>query len=100
GDMVTLELAPGNNIVQTPADRNEVDTSFVLRVSDIDASVARLRERGVRFINEPFDIGGGRVGYFTDPEGHVLGMQTRWDSSMRPEDQEARRRLAAGRLPT
>jgi predicted enzyme related to lactoylglutathione lyase len=100
GEVVTLEIAPGAGSRGAPADRAEENSSFVLRVADVDAAAAELRSKGVVFVNDPFDIGGGRVGYFADPEGHVLGIQTRWPSSERVEDREARRRVAAGELPS
>lgn len=100
GEVVSLELAPGAGSRGAPADRAEENSSFVLRVADVDAAAAELRSKGVAFVNEPFDIGGGRVGYFADPEGHVLGIQTRWPSSERVEDREARRRVAAGEPPS
>jgi lactoylglutathione lyase len=43
-------------------------------VADIDAEVARLKERGVRFTLEPGPRkpGGIRVAFFPDPDGNTL----------------------------
>lgn len=100
GDVCVLELAMGGSIQPVPSDRAEVATLPMLRVDDIDAMTARLKAQGVHFVNEPFDLPGGRVGYFVDPEGHTVGIHTRSAESMRIEDVAVRERLAAGKNPT
>jgi catechol 2,3-dioxygenase-like lactoylglutathione lyase family enzyme len=45
---------------------------FVLPVDDIDATVAALRERGVRFRNEVVTGPGGRQILVEDPDGNVV----------------------------
>lgn len=46
---------------------------FAIRVSDIDATVAELRDLGVD-VSDPHDVpgGGGRQAFFSDPSGNLL----------------------------
>jgi predicted enzyme related to lactoylglutathione lyase len=45
----------------------------VLRVADVDAASAALRERGVEAMHAVLDIGEGkRVATFRDPDGHPV----------------------------
>ena len=46
----------------------------VLYSSDLDASLARVREAGGRIIKEPFAFPGGRRFHFADPSGNVLAV--------------------------
>lgn len=39
---------------------------------DVFATVTRLRQRGVRFIEEPLDVGGATTATFVDPDGNYL----------------------------
>ncbi|MFN8533385.1 MAG: VOC family protein [Dehalococcoidia bacterium] len=95
GETATLNLFPGGTLAAIPTDRSGVDDSFILRVWDVDGLVADLKSRGVHFVNDPFDIPGGRLAYFADPEGRVIGLQQRTPASDRVEDHEAARRWAS-----
>lgn len=99
GATCAFEIAIGAPVQPEPTDRADARNAFVLRVADVEQAAAELADAGVRCVNPPFDIGGGRVAYYADPENHVFGVQQRWETSMRPEDVEVRRRLALGELP-
>ena len=46
---------------------------IALRVSDMDAAIASLNEKGVTWASDEFAAaGGGRIRNFTDPEGNLL----------------------------
>jgi predicted enzyme related to lactoylglutathione lyase len=50
---------------------------LVLRVEDMDAAVARIRDNGGRITQEPSAIGDadpGRDAYFLDPNGNEMGV--------------------------
>ncbi|WP_017601351.1 VOC family protein, partial [Nocardiopsis lucentensis] len=48
---------------------------FVLLYStDLDASVAAVREAGGEVVNGPYAFPGGRRFHFTDPSGNELGV--------------------------
>lgn len=98
GATCAFEVASGGAVQPLPADRMDVRNGFVFRVADVEKAAAELAAQGVRCVNPPFDIGGGRVGYYSDPEGHLFGIQERSPESTRPEDVEVRRRLALGEL--
>jgi lactoylglutathione lyase len=56
-----------------PGPRHEL---FVY-VEDVDATVASLREAGVRVVREPVDMPWGeRVGFVADPEGNLVSLAT------------------------
>jgi len=49
-----------------------VRMQITLMVDDVDATAARLAERGVTFINGPMDRPWGiRTACFADPAGHI-----------------------------
>jgi predicted enzyme related to lactoylglutathione lyase len=89
GRTVLLD-AKGGGRRQTPAvDRRDASNLFILRVSSLDTEVERLRARGVQFVHEPFATAGGKLAYFTDPEGQLIGLQERAATSDRVEDRLA-----------
>lgn len=92
GSNTVLEIAGGPDPEPTPTDRMLVNNTFVLRVHGLDAMVAGLKAKGVPFVAEPFQITNGRVAYFADPGGHMVGLQERAADSPDPLDQEAARR--------
>ncbi len=94
GDLVRLEIAPGCEPQAAPSDRMEVSNSFLLRVDNCSLRFAQVKAAGARVVNEPISIPGGQICYFSDPEGHVFGFQSRNSESTRPEDYEAVRRAA------
>lgn len=51
--------------------------SAVLEVTDFDASVAHLRERGVKFNLEPFTTPVCRMAFVSDPDGNSIGIHQR-----------------------
>jgi len=65
----TFSLALRNNPV--PADREGVHTYF--ECEDLDARVAALKERGLRFESDPSDQGWlWREAWLTDPAGNLI----------------------------
>lgn len=46
----------------------------ILYSSDLEASLARVREAGGRITTEPFDFPGGRRFHFQDPSGNELAV--------------------------
>jgi len=57
----------------TVAGEQEGATCVDFLVRDVDEVYRVLRERGVRFLQEPHDTAwGGRVALFADPDGHTL----------------------------
>lgn len=49
-------------------------TGFYFVVKDVDASVKKLRERGVKIVDEPEDKSYGRDACFQDPDGNVIAI--------------------------
>lgn len=92
GETALLEISEGCPPQPIPNDRAEVPDTFIIRVRDTDESYEYLKSKGVHFVNPPFDITDGRLAYFTDPEGHLVGIQRRRPTSERAEDHEANRR--------
>jgi catechol 2,3-dioxygenase-like lactoylglutathione lyase family enzyme len=50
---------------------------LALTVTDFDAALAGLRQKGVNFVGEPQESKGNRVVFFTDPEGNYLHLLQR-----------------------
>lgn len=65
---VEIGLIPGR---EKPADPEGPCVDFLVR--DVDEAYRALRDRGVRFLEEPHDTPwGSRIAVFTDPDGHLL----------------------------
>ena len=63
---VGVHLEPGQ--VRTPPG----GIRLVFEVDDVDQARQELQERGVTFIEEPFDQPLGKLARFVDPSGNVL----------------------------
>jgi glyoxylase I family protein len=79
-----IEVMPDD---QSPAPGRELFnpgiSHLAIRVTDLDAAVAQLRERGVQVADPIPAAGGGRVANFADPEGNVAQVVERppgWES--------------------
>ena len=95
GDLGRLQLSPGGRTESVVEDRALAPDMWMLRVHDLDGLVADLDAAGVRWINRPFEMTGGTLAYFVDPEGHIVGIQDHGDDG-RVQEQEAATRWAAG----
>lgn len=95
GDLGRLELAPGGRVETPVADRALAVDMWMLRVHDMEGFVADLDKAGVRWINRPFEMTGGVLAYFADPEGHIVGIQSH-DDDGRVQEIEASARWSAG----
>ena len=47
---------------------------FAIQVSDLDATVAELRQRGVR-VSDPSPVGSNRQAFLRDPSGNSIELQ-------------------------
>jgi catechol 2,3-dioxygenase-like lactoylglutathione lyase family enzyme len=55
-----------------PADRQQVDHAFTIRVRDCQAAYESLRARGAEFLTPPHDWGAEVRCFFRDPDGHLF----------------------------
>ena len=64
--------------------RNHPNTrpSILFEVDDVNATYAMLKEKGVVFLSEPYEINTGLAAEFEDPFGNRLGIT---DYSKKPE---------------
>ena len=95
GEATVFELAPGGQPNPEYTDRSQAPSVPIFRVHGIRGTIQRLRDAGVRFINE-FEREHNHLAYFLDPLGNVTGLQERYRTSDRPEDREAWWRWDAG----
>ena len=95
GDLGRLQISPGGRVESPVADRSLARDMWMLRVHDLDALVADLDAAGVRWINRPFEMTGGTLAYFADPEGHIVGIQTHGNDG-RVQEIEAGERWSNG----
>lgn len=85
--MLTLHIAGGTNVLVYPKPNHTPATFTILNfpVQDIEAAVAKLKEKGVRFerYDQPelktddkgiFRGGGPLIAWFTDPAGNILSV--------------------------
>jgi predicted enzyme related to lactoylglutathione lyase len=59
-----------------------VKPSILFEVDDVRATYAELKEKGVHFLSEPYEINTGLAAEFEDPFGNRLGIT---DYTKRPE---------------
>jgi len=78
-DGAMIEVMPDNGTAPVAHEPNDPGfRHLALRVSNFDAALAHLQARGVAFVGEPGEAGGGgRVLSFLDPEGNVLQIVSR-----------------------
>jgi hypothetical protein len=95
GDLGRLELSPGGRLEPPVTDRTLAPEMWMLRIHDMDEMVADLDKAGVHWINRPFEMTGGTLAYFADPEGHVVGIQDHGNDG-RVQEAEAEARWLAG----
>ena len=91
GKMPAHEFETGNltiAVMQSDAFGLEFKRStspLEFRVDDFDAAKAELESRGVEFQGEPIDSGVCLQGFFTDPDGNVLGIHHRYAEGAPPK---------------
>ena len=66
-ELIPAQGAPGENAMRTPGLRH-----MALTAPDFDAAYASLKEKGVKFLGEPFENQGNRLVFFTDCDGNIL----------------------------
>ena len=72
GNGAMLELMDGGNAQPAPKDAGRQPIILGLRVGDLDAVYAELRQKGVVFIGEIGQYKETRWAHFSDPEGNRL----------------------------
>ena len=60
-------------------DGSQGHVTFYVGVDDVEEALGKAESLGGSKIMGPVDVPGGKVGLFTDPEGHVVGL---WSGSM------------------
>ena len=91
GKMPAHEFETGNltiAVMQSDAFGLEFKRStspLEFRVDDFEAAKAELESRGVEFQGEPIDSGVCLQGFFTDPDGNVLGIHHRYAEGAPPK---------------
>lgn len=103
GEGTYIDLRPGGSAEPVPENRFERPDTFILRVNDFDGYRAKLIEAGASIVNDRIQFGRGALGYFCDPEGHLIGYEERYNQDRSDgtwtgfeEDLEANRRWQAG----
>lgn len=74
-----MEVMPKTDLPQPTRHVRDPGWSHIaLKVDDIEAAAAALKERGLVFNTEPVAaVGGGRVHNFSDPDGNMLQLVER-----------------------
>ncbi len=88
GDDALLELiAEDEPVPDTPplTGRNAATKCPIFRVYNLDGFAERAKTENAEMLQR-IDVEGGRILYFTDPQGNLMGFQERGLESSRPED--------------
>jgi predicted enzyme related to lactoylglutathione lyase len=90
GDMPYSIVTPGEGgatggIGPTP-DGSPGHVTFYVGVDDVDEALAKAESSGGTKVMGPMDVPGGKIGLFTDPEGHVVGL---WSGDMQGNGESA-----------
>jgi glyoxylase I family protein len=67
-----LIVHDGTRTLRRTTDIDARDGHFALRVADFDATLARLRERGVEVVERRTNVTPWTQMYVTDPDGNVI----------------------------
>jgi uncharacterized protein len=83
GDMPYSLVTPGEGgaaggIGPTP-DGSQGHVTFYVGVDDVDAALEKAESLGGSKVMGAVDVPGGKIGLFTDPEGHLIGV---WSGDM------------------
>jgi glyoxylase I family protein len=66
-EIIPSEGEPGSKKMKDPGIRH-----LAIQVDDFDAAHARLKQRGVKFVTEPYSNQGNRLVFFTDADGNLI----------------------------
>ena len=72
-----VEFVHGEGAAPTPTRTDPGIRHLAIEVSDFDVCYASLRDRGVKFLGEPFGAHGNRLVFFTDAEGNIAHLVQR-----------------------
>jgi glyoxylase I family protein len=71
-DGTMLEIIPSEGEPLKPAIKTPGIRHIAIAVDDFDAAHAQIREKGVTFLGEPYEINGNRLVFFEDGDGNFL----------------------------
>lgn len=71
-DGTMLEIIPSEGGPLAPALKTPGIRHIAIAVDDFDAAHAHIREKGVKFLGEPYETQGNRLVFFEDGDGNFL----------------------------
>jgi glyoxylase I family protein len=71
-DGTMLEIIPSEGEPLQPAMKTPGIRHIAIAVDDFDAAHAQIREKGVKFLGDPYEINGNRLVFFEDGDGNFL----------------------------
>jgi len=54
---------------------------FNFETKEVNEEFERIKEIGAKVIKEPYEMGGGLLATFADPDGNYFQLMTPWDSN-------------------
>lgn len=54
---------------------------FNFETKEVKEEFARIKAFGAKVIKEPYEMGGGMIATFADPDGNYFQLMTPWDSN-------------------
>ena len=67
-----LELIPSHGEAPDTSSKTPGLRHLAVTVTDFDAGLAQLRERGVKLLGDPYEVQGNRLVFFNDCDGNLL----------------------------
>lgn len=67
-----LEIIPSIGDSQPQEMKTPGIRHLAILVEDFDAAHARLKDLGVRFLTDPYQVGGNRLVFFSDLDGNIV----------------------------
>lgn len=56
---------------------------FNLETDEVEDEFDRIKDLGAKIITEPYELGGGIIATFADPDGNYFQLMTPWETDMR-----------------
>lgn len=75
-----LTIGEHSDVKESSKEPQRIMLNFETR--EVQVEFERIKELGAKIIAEPYDMQGGLVATFADPDGNYLQLMTPWDSAL------------------
>lgn len=64
---------------------------FNFETEDVEGEFERIKDLGTEVIKEPYEMGGGHIATFADPDGNYFQLMTPWGEAEIEEEEDGER---------